>query len=205
MRDPVSKRTDGRSTGTTTSATNACLTEARFPSARRYDRLLKRQAGTRSGTVKTASACRRFQVMTPPYAAPETGSDDTTIQTILVVEDEVLIRFPLAEYLRECGFRVLEASNVAEAKAVLDADTPVDLVFTDVHLPGNENGFALATWVRQHYSGTKVLLTSGLANGAEKAGDLCDEGPLMAKAYSHATVLRRIQSLLRAERRRSKR
>jgi CheY-like chemotaxis protein len=73
-----------------------------------------------------------------------TGSADEPIHTILVVEDEVLIRLPLAEYLRDCGYRVFEASNVAEAKAVLDADTPVDLVFSDVNMPGNENGFALA-------------------------------------------------------------
>jgi hypothetical protein len=46
------------------------------------------------------------------------------------VEDEVLILLPLAEYLRDRGYPVFEASNVAEAKAVLDADTPVDLVFT---------------------------------------------------------------------------
>jgi hypothetical protein len=40
----------------------------------------------------------------------------------------VLIRLPLAEYLRDCGYRVCEASNVAEAKAILDTDTPVDVV-----------------------------------------------------------------------------
>jgi CheY-like chemotaxis protein len=89
--------------------------------------------------------------MSPASAAPEIGSGDESIQTILVVEDEVLIRLPLAEYLRECGYRVFEASNVAEAKAVLDADTPVDLVFSDVNMPGNENGFALAVWIRQRH------------------------------------------------------
>jgi DNA-binding NtrC family response regulator len=54
--------------------------------------------------------------MSPANAVPETGSGDESIQTILVVEDEVLIRLPLAEYLRDCGYRVFEASNVAEAK-----------------------------------------------------------------------------------------
>lgn len=89
-----------------------------------------------------------------------------TIRTILVVEDEILVRMPLAEYLRDCGYRVFEAASVAEAKAVLDADTPVDLVFSDVNLVGAENGFALASWVHQHHPATKVLLTSGVANCA---------------------------------------
>jgi DNA-binding response OmpR family regulator len=144
--------------------------------------------------------------MSPANAAPEIGSHDESIETILVVEDEVLIRLPLAEYLRDCGYRVFEASNVAEAKAVLDADTPVDLVFSDVNMPGNENGFALAVWIRQLHPNTKVILTSGIANATEKAEGLCEDGPLLAKPYSQDVVLQRIQSLLRqAKRERSKR
>ena len=130
-------------------------------------------------------------------AAVRTGSDNST-HTVLVVEDEVLIRMPLAEYLRECGYRVFEAAGVAEAKAVLDADAPVDLVFTDVNLPSEENGFMLARWVRQHHPRTQVLLTSGIANATEKAGDLCESGPLLAiaKPYTASVVLQRIQTLL---------
>jgi DNA-binding response OmpR family regulator len=143
--------------------------------------------------------------MTPVNAAPDIGASEDSIQTILVVEDEVLIRLPLAEYLRDCGYRVFEGSNVAEAKAVLDADTPIDLVFSDVNMPGNENGFALTVWIRQRHPNTKVLLTSGIANAAEKAEGLCEVGPLLAKPYSHDLVLQRIPSLLRqAERRQSK-
>jgi DNA-binding response OmpR family regulator len=117
-----------------------------------------------------------------------------------LVEDEVLIRMLVAEYLRECGYQVFEAAGVAEAKAVLDADAPVDLVFTDVNLASEENGFMLASWVRQHYPGTQVLLTSGVANAIEKAGDLWESGPLLAKPYSHEQVLQRIQTLLRQAR-----
>lgn len=123
-----------------------------------------------------------------------------TIRIILVVEDEILIRMPLAEYLRECGYRVFEAASVAEAKAVLEADTSVDLVFSDVNLAGSENGFALASWVRQHHSTTKVLLTSGVANASEKAGDLCAHGPLLPKPYKYSVVLQRIEALLRQAR-----
>jgi DNA-binding NtrC family response regulator len=144
--------------------------------------------------------------MSPAESIPEAASGDDVIETILVVEDEVLIRLPLAEYLRDCGYRVFEASNVAEAKAVLDADTAVDLVFSDVNMPGNENGFALAVWIRQRHPDTEVILTSGIANAARKAEDLCEDGPLLAKPYTHDLVLQRIQSLLRqAKKKRSKR
>ena len=129
-------------------------------------------------------------------AAVRRGSDNST-HTILVVEDEVLIRMLVADYLRECGYQVFEAAGVAEAKAVLDADTPVDLVFTDVNLASEENGFMLASWIRQHHPGTQVLLTSGIANATEKAGDLCESGPLLAKPYTPNVVLQRIQTLLR--------
>lgn len=147
------------------------------------------------------SGTQRYCPMTQAAAQSVTGSTDEPVRTILVVEDEVLIRLTVTEYLRDCGYRVFEASNAAEAKRVLDADTPVRLVFSDVNMPGDENGFALARWIRQHHPDTKLLLTSGVTNAPGKAGDLCEEGPFMAKPYSPAAVLERIESLLRHARR----
>src|SRR5271166_4692199 len=138
--------------------------------------------------------------MSPASPVPESSSTESSIQTILVVEDEVLIRLTLSEYLRDCGSRVFEAGDVAEAKAVLDADMAVDLVFSDVNMPGDENGFALARWIRQRYPDTEVLLTSGVPNAARKAEDLCEDGPsgpLLDKPYTHDSVVERIQGLLR--------
>jgi DNA-binding response OmpR family regulator len=134
--------------------------------------------------------------MPPLTTGSRSGSSDGPAHIILVVENDVLIRMPLAEYLRECGYRVFEAADVAEAKAVLNADTPVDLVFADANLPGEENGFMLASWVRQHYPNIEVLLTSSIPNAAAKAGDLCEDLGLVAKPYEHESVLRRIQTLL---------
>lgn len=84
-------------------------------------------------------------------AAPHNGSSEQAALTILVVEDEVLIRAALAEFLRESGYRVLEAVDVAGAKAVLNAGTAVDLVFSDVVVPGTESGYALARWIRKQH------------------------------------------------------
>ena len=129
--------------------------------------------------------------MSQQMPAPPTGNPP---RTILVVDDEVLIRMPLAEYLRSCGYRVVEAASVAEARTLLDADAAVDLVFTDANAPGGENGFILANWVRHRRPGVKVLLTSGIPHAAAKASELC--GDLLTKPYEHESVLRRIQTLL---------
>lgn len=117
--------------------------------------------------------------------------------TVLVVEDEVLIRMAIADYLRACGYHVLEANDAAEAKRVLDATAPIDVVFSDVQMPGAADGFALARWVRAHHPQVRVILTSGLPGAADKAADLCHDGPLVGKPYQPETVLRRIQDLLR--------
>jgi CheY-like chemotaxis protein len=114
--------------------------------------------------------------------------------TILVVEDEGAIRICVAEYLEDCGYRVFEAGNVTEAKIVLKGDKPVDLVFSDVNMPGEETGFDLEKWLRRYHPQTKVLLTSGAPHAIEKTQSLHE--PLMPKPYVLASMLRRIQNLL---------
>ncbi len=120
--------------------------------------------------------------------------------TILVVEDEVLVRLALADYLRECGYKVFEASDVVEARSILAAEVAPDVVFSDVQMPGAEDGFALARWIRAHHPDVEVILTSGLSGAADKARDLCHEGPIVPKPYDRESVLRHIQDLLRKAR-----
>jgi CheY-like chemotaxis protein len=117
-------------------------------------------------------------------------------RTILVVEDEVLVRMVIADYLRDCGYKVIEAGNAAEALTVLQSSETVDIVFSDVQMPGEMDGFGLAQWVRQNRPGLRILLTSGNARAAHTAGDLCEEGPLESKPYQPQSVLARIQQLL---------
>jgi CheY-like chemotaxis protein len=122
------------------------------------------------------------------------GVTSESSHTILVVEDEGLIRISVAEYLQECGYRVFEAGNVAEAKTLLNGETHVDLVFSDVNMPGEETGFDLAKWLRLYRPQTKVILTSGSPHSPEKTKYLHE--PLMPKPYLYASILRRIQSIL---------
>lgn len=132
--------------------------------------------------------------MLPAHSALDTGRNE---QAILVVDDEIRVRVSLARYLTGRGYRVFEPGNVAEAKAVVNAKAPIDLVFSDVNMPGDENGFALARWLRQHHPNIKVLLTSGIWHAGWPAGNLRPDAPVLAKPYSVASLLQRIQGLLR--------
>src|SRR5437588_12438630 len=82
-------------------------------------------------------------------------------QTILFVEDEPLIRMDMAEFLRECGYRVHEASTAVEAIEALRAKYLVDLVFTDINLPDGVSGLELADWVEHNRPEVGVVVTTG--------------------------------------------
>jgi CheY-like chemotaxis protein len=124
---------------------------------------------------------------------------------ILVVDGEVLSRLVIADYLRECGYRVHEAADTAEAIEILGTpDIAVDLVLCDAKMPtGSMDGFGLARWVRETLPDVKVILSSGAARSADIAGELCEAGPLMKKPYAPQHALDRIKQLLATARRRS--
>lgn len=94
---------------------------------------------------------------------------------LLVVEDELLIRMLVADVLRDAGYDVIEAISGDEALEILKAGVVVDLVLTDVRMPGSTDGLALLAFVRQNLAKLPVILTSGhlapeiaLAEGAVK-------------------------------------
>jgi DNA-binding NtrC family response regulator len=87
--------------------------------------------------------------------------------TILVVEDEFLIRHDTAEMLRSGGYQVLEAANAEEAIDMLNKHPDVRLVFTDVYMPGSMNGLKLAAFVAARWPGIRLLITSGHINVTE--------------------------------------
>jgi DNA-binding NtrC family response regulator len=116
--------------------------------------------------------------------------------TILVVEDEVLIRMAIAQYLRDCGYRVVEAVDADEAMAVLShLEARTDVVLSDIELPGAVDGFGLSKWIREHRPEIQVVLTGTVPRAVSAAHDLCEEGPL-AKPYEPQAVLDRIRRLL---------
>lgn len=130
------------------------------------------------------------------YATMSHASAHTAVPapTVLIVEDEALVRMPIAEYLRDCGYNVLEAEDADEAIHLVDSDEPVDVVFSDVRMPGDMDGFDLARWIGDHHPEVPVLLTSGYSMPRDAASDRVK---LIEKPYSQAQVLDRIRALIR--------
>ncbi|MBR0707959.1 response regulator [Bradyrhizobium liaoningense] len=105
------------------------------------------------------------------------------------------MRQPLAQYLRDCGYRVLEAVDAEEARqAVAGRGDRIDVVLIDVKGAPSEDGFALASWIRSGHSSIRVLLGATIAKVLHLAGDLCDEGPVGHLDYR--SVLDHIRRLL---------
>ncbi len=102
----------------------------------------------------------------------------------------------MAEFLRDSDYRVLEASNATEAQAVLQSKEPIELVFTDIRMPGEMNGFDLAAWIRKQYPDVGVLLTSGFFNLPTTPGYGSEPGPLLLKPYSFDALLVHVKRLL---------
>ena len=124
--------------------------------------------------------------------------------TVLVVEDDELTRLVTCDYLQECGFNVFGAATVAEAIDILQsAGTRIDLVFSDIRLPGELDGIHLAHWVRQNRGGLPVILTSGDTARSAAAKELCRARnmPFFAKPYDMVGVVAEIRELVEASRR----
>jgi CheY-like chemotaxis protein len=115
---------------------------------------------------------------------------------VLLVDAEELVRMPLAQYLRECGYRVLEAINSKEAQRLLsEGSHTIDIILADIQTLG-AGGFAFTAWVRQNKPEIRVLSVGTIATAAHTAGDLCEEEPPIRKPYDHQLVLDRILRLL---------
>jgi CheY-like chemotaxis protein len=127
-----------------------------------------------------------------------TQASSATADTILVVEDEVLLRLVIAEYLRDCGYKVIEAAHADEAIVVLkQAHLQIDVLFSDIEMPGPMDGFGLAQWTRSNRPGLEIILTGSVPRAVNAAADLCEQGTV-PKPYEPQSVHDRIRRLLAA-------
>lgn len=124
---------------------------------------------------------------------PETGAH-VEEPRVLVIEDEVLIRIALAEELRAAGLNVIETVNADEAWAYLKAGGRVDLVFSDIAMPGTMDGIEFARRLRKHYPTVHVVLTSGNT----QKGAVTDLGLFLPKPYSFDAAVKTIREILGA-------
>lgn len=118
---------------------------------------------------------------------------------VLIVEGEVLVRHALADYLRDCGFTVIEAATTTEALVALEeTGLRIDAVLCDARAPGAPNAFELCRRVPAlaHRRGVKMILAGGVETAAREAADLCDQGPRLARPYDPQGVVSHIRRLL---------
>jgi PAS domain S-box-containing protein len=125
--------------------------------------------------------------VTPPTASGE---------TVMVVEDDPAVRMLVLDLLKELGYRGYEAQDATSALPLLDSDSRIDLLVTDVGLPGM-NGRQLAEIARQHRPGLKVLFMTGYAQkAAERQGFLEDGMDMVAKPFALELLASKIRTML---------
>jgi DNA-binding NtrC family response regulator len=124
-------------------------------------------------------------------------------QKVLLADEDVIVRFAIAEYLRDCGLVVLEASTSQEAKTILQTVRSIDVLFSDAQLAGPESGFALAQWVRRNRPGMQIVLEVSLESKAAAAFELCCP-PDRHKSLDAQALAAKIRSMMAERRRRTK-
>ena len=103
-------------------------------------------------------------------------------QTVLVVEDEGLVRLDAVETLRCAGFVVVEANDAAAALDIVARRDDIGLLFTDIKMPGSMDGIELAKSIHRSHPSIELILTSGTEKPTP--GEIPDSGIFLAKPYS---------------------
>jgi CheY-like chemotaxis protein len=123
-------------------------------------------------------------------------SPTTKPPVVLVVEDEILIRMDVADLLTDAGYRVIGEVNADHALAVLSVRSDVDVLFTDINMPGLLNGSALARIVDMRWPGIAIIVTSGA--GRPAPGELPDTARFLPKPYPPSDLVETVKAALAA-------
>ena len=124
------------------------------------------------------------------------GNSGNNSVSVLVVEDESLIRMDTASSLEATGFVVYEAANAADAIRCLELHGEIRLIFTDVNMPGSMDGLALAHYVRGRWPPVKIIVTSGYVKMRDD--DLPLGAIFVAKPYYPKNIAHEMNDLLAA-------
>ncbi|MFK4657084.1 PAS domain S-box-containing protein [Bradyrhizobium japonicum] len=126
-----------------------------------------------------------------------TGEVQGGVETVLVVEDDDEVREVAVSMLTELGYRVVKARDAASALVVVDSGIPIDLIFTDVMMPGSLRSPDFARKAKERLPNVAVLFTSGYTQNAIVHGGRLDPGvELLAKPYTREALARKIRHLL---------
>ncbi|KKB80506.1 transcriptional regulator [Devosia soli] len=115
-------------------------------------------------------------------------------QTVLVVEDESLVRMAIVDRLENEGFLVREAANADEALAILTKNLDIRLVFTDVDMPGTMDGLKLAAAVRDRWPPIKIVVTSGYKH--VRLDEIPAEAEFVPKPYDPDNLISALRRLM---------
>jgi CheY-like chemotaxis protein len=122
-------------------------------------------------------------------------TDGHNSPVVLIVEDEYLVRMTLADELEDGGFQVLKAANADIALRVLEAQSDtVQVLFTDVDLPGSMDGMELARQVRARWPHVQLLISSG--HSAPEPDQMPNQSRFVQKPYIGPTVVRQIREMM---------
>jgi PAS domain S-box-containing protein len=124
----------------------------------------------------------------------EAATHEPSGKTILVVEDQSPVREVTLRRLKQLGYEVVEAESARAAIDLLQSGAPVDLVFSDVVMPGEMTGFDLREWVRANRPGLPVVLTSGFAEDVVRARESAEGSTeILRKPYARADLVQAIE------------
>jgi CheY-like chemotaxis protein len=116
---------------------------------------------------------------------------------VLVVEDEVLVRMDIVDFLQHQGFAVSEAGNADEAIALLERHSDIRLLFADIDMPGSMDGLKLATAVRDRWPPVQIVVTSG--HMTVDVADLPDGSVFFSKPYQPANITAAFRQIIGAQ------
>ena len=118
-------------------------------------------------------------------------------EVILVVEDDPRVRRVTLRDLKKLGYKTLEAENAEIAKNIIESGEPVDLLFSDLRMPGEMDGHMLGLWTEENYPKIKVVVTSGYSKGKEDVSrDKAHPFPMVRKPYSIDKLAKQIRTTL---------
>lgn len=137
---------------------------------------------------------RRVEDSVATGPVPDAGGGE---ETILVVEDDAAVRGTVTEMMTELGYQVLSAANADSARAIVESGLKIDLLFTDVVMPGKMRSTELAQLFRRKFPNGAVLFTSGYTqNAVVHAGRLDDDVELLSKPYTREMLARKVRQVL---------
>lgn len=110
-----------------------------------------------------------------------------------MVEDETLVRMVAMELVEEAGFRAVEAADADEALDALERTGPVDILFTDVRMPGSMDGLKLANLVRLRWPSTKIIVASG--HGGPEEAEAAGADRFFRKPFAAQALIDTLQEM----------